>query len=58
MPPYTATAYRAQTLRRAMTEPEVILWSRLNGLRAEGFHIRRQRRFAGMCWISSVSADE
>jgi very-short-patch-repair endonuclease len=30
-----------------MTEPEVILWSRLKKLRAEGFHIRRQTPFRG-----------
>jgi very-short-patch-repair endonuclease len=47
MPPYTVTGYRARTLRRAMTEPEVILWSRLKLMRAEGFHIRRQAPFRG-----------
>jgi len=30
-----------------MTEPEVILWSRLKRLRTEGFHIRRQAPFRG-----------
>jgi very-short-patch-repair endonuclease len=30
-----------------MTEPEVILWSRLKRLRGEGFHIRRQAPFRG-----------
>ncbi|WP_293900024.1 endonuclease domain-containing protein [Phenylobacterium sp.] len=30
-----------------MTEPEVILWSRLKGLRAEGFQFRRQAPFRG-----------
>ena len=30
-----------------MTEPEVILWSRLKTLRAQGFHIRRQAPFRG-----------
>ena len=28
-----------------MSEPEVILWSRLKGLRARGFHMRRQFPF-------------
>jgi very-short-patch-repair endonuclease len=44
---YTARTYRARELRAAMTEPEVILWSRLKRLRAEGFHIRRQAPFRG-----------
>jgi very-short-patch-repair endonuclease len=30
-----------------MTEPEVILWSRLKRLRADGFHFRRQAPFRG-----------
>jgi very-short-patch-repair endonuclease len=30
-----------------MTEPEVILWSRLKHLRAQGFHVRRQAPFRG-----------
>ena len=30
-----------------MTEPEVILWSGLKRLRAEGFHFRRQTPFRG-----------
>lgn len=30
-----------------MTEPEVILWSRLKLLRAQGFHFRRQAPFRG-----------
>lgn len=47
MPPFTAKAYRARELRKAMTEPEVILWSRLKRLRAEGFHFRRQAPFRG-----------
>ena len=38
---------RARQLRNNMTEPEVILWSRLKRLRAEGFHIRRQAPFRG-----------
>jgi very-short-patch-repair endonuclease len=45
--PYTAAAYRARELRNAMTEPEVILWSRLKKLRADGFHFRRQAPFRG-----------
>ena len=44
---YTHQAYRARKLRSAMTEPEVILWSRLKRLRAKGFHIRRQAPFRG-----------
>jgi very-short-patch-repair endonuclease len=44
---YTKRAYRARDLRNAMTEPEVILWSRLKRLRAEGFHYRRQAPFRG-----------
>jgi very-short-patch-repair endonuclease len=43
----TKTGKRARALRNAMTEPEVILWSRLKRLRAEGFHIRRQSPFRG-----------
>ena len=38
---------RARELRSNMTEPEVILWSRLKRLRAEGFHFRRQAPFRG-----------
>ncbi|MBW8813903.1 MAG: endonuclease domain-containing protein [Caulobacterales bacterium] len=45
--PYTAKGYRARALRNAMTEPEVILWSGLKQLRAEGFHFRRQTPFRG-----------
>jgi len=45
--PYTAEGYRARALRNAMTKPEVILWSQLKRLRAEGFHIRRQAPFRG-----------
>jgi very-short-patch-repair endonuclease len=44
---YTHKAYRARDLRRAMTETEVILWSRLKRLRAKGFRIRRQVPFRG-----------
>jgi very-short-patch-repair endonuclease len=43
----TTAGYRARELRRDMTEPEIILWSRLKRLRAEGFHIRRQAPFRG-----------
>ena len=38
---------RARELRRNMSEPEVMLWSRLKRLRDRGFHIRRQARFLG-----------
>jgi very-short-patch-repair endonuclease len=38
---------RARELRRPMSEPEVILWSRLKGLRERGFHIRRQAPLRG-----------
>jgi very-short-patch-repair endonuclease len=38
---------RARKLRREMSEPEVILWSRLKRLRERGFHIRRQFPFRG-----------
>lgn len=38
---------RARELRSHMTEPEVILWSRLKRLRTQGFHIRRQAPFRG-----------
>jgi very-short-patch-repair endonuclease len=44
---YTHKAFRARDLRNAMTEPEVILWSRLKKLRNLGFHIRRQIPFRG-----------
>jgi very-short-patch-repair endonuclease len=47
MAAYTRKAYRARELRNAMTEPEVILWSRLKRLRAAGFHFRRQVPFRG-----------
>jgi very-short-patch-repair endonuclease len=47
MPPITKAGYRARELRKNMTEPEVILWSRLKLLRAEGFHFRRQAPFRG-----------
>ncbi|WP_430422721.1 endonuclease domain-containing protein [Phenylobacterium sp.] len=38
---------RARQMRSAMSEPEVILWSRLKRLRERGFHIRRQAPFKG-----------
>jgi very-short-patch-repair endonuclease len=38
---------RARDLRRNMSEPEIILWSRLRRLRDRGFHIRRQYPFRG-----------
>ena len=34
-------------MRSAISEPEVILWSRLKRLRERGFHIRRQAPFKG-----------
>jgi very-short-patch-repair endonuclease len=42
-----------------MTEPEIILWSRLKRLRADGFHIRRQVPFRGyfldfVCFVRRV----
>lgn len=41
------TIHRAQQLRRDMSSPEIILWSRLKRLRERGFHIRRQAPFLG-----------
>jgi very-short-patch-repair endonuclease len=38
---------RARELRRNMSEPEVILWSRLKRLRAQGYAFRRQYPFRG-----------
>jgi very-short-patch-repair endonuclease len=38
---------RARDLRRNMSEPEVILWSRFKRLRTRSFHIRRQFPFRG-----------
>ncbi|HEX7943264.1 MAG TPA: DUF559 domain-containing protein [Phenylobacterium sp.] len=38
---------RAREFRRTMSEPEVLLWSRLKRLRDRGFHIRRQAPFKG-----------
>ena len=40
---------QAREFRRNMSEPEVILWSRLKRLRDRGFHIRRQYPFRGYC---------
>ncbi len=36
---------RARVLRNTMTEPEIILWSRLKRFRSRGFHFRRQAPF-------------
>ena len=44
MPP---EIHRARDLRNNMSEPEVILWSRLKRLRERGFHVRRQAPFKG-----------
>jgi very-short-patch-repair endonuclease len=38
---------RARELRRNMSEPEIILWSRLKRLRERGFVFRRQFPFRG-----------
>ena len=38
---------RARELRRNMSEPEVILWSRLKHLRERGYAFRRQFPFRG-----------
>lgn len=43
----TKAGKRARELRNSMTHAEVILWSRLKLLRAEGFHFRRQAPFRG-----------
>ena len=45
--PYTKEGYRARELRRAMTEPEIIHWSRLKRLRSNGIRFRRQAPFRG-----------
>ena len=37
----------ARTLRRQMSDVEILLWSRLKRLRERGFHIRRQAPFQG-----------
>jgi len=42
-----AEIQRARELRRNMSEPEVILWSRLKRLRERGFAFRRQYPFRG-----------
>jgi very-short-patch-repair endonuclease len=41
------TIERARELRRNMSEPEVILWSRLKRLRERGYAFRRQFPFRG-----------
>jgi very-short-patch-repair endonuclease len=41
----TAAINRARDLRKRMTPQEVKLWVRLRGLRAHGFHFRRQAPF-------------
>ena len=41
------TTQRARRLRNDLSEPEVILWSRLRSLRQRGFHVRRQAPFKG-----------
>ena len=33
---------RRRSLRKTMTEPEIILWSKLKGKQVEGFKFRRQ----------------
>ncbi len=38
---------RARDLRRNMSEPEIMLWSRLRRLRDQGFPFRRQHPFRG-----------
>jgi very-short-patch-repair endonuclease len=38
---------RARAFRRNMSEPEVMLWSRLKRLRDQGYHFRRQAPFRG-----------
>ena len=38
---------RARQFRNAMSEPEVMLWARLKGLRERGYHFRRQAPFRG-----------
>ena len=41
------TTTRARELRKNATKHEVILWSRLKRLRAEGYHFRRQAPMLG-----------
>ena len=38
---------RARRFRSGLSEPEVLLWSRLKRLRERGFHVRRQAPFRG-----------
>jgi very-short-patch-repair endonuclease len=38
---------RARQFRRHMSEPEIMLWARLKGLRERGFHFRRQAPIRG-----------
>ena len=38
---------RARELRRNMSEPEILLWSRLRHLRSHGYPFRRQYPFRG-----------
>jgi very-short-patch-repair endonuclease len=42
MPAPTLTVKRARNLRRAMTPPELRLWTVLRGKALAGFHFRRQ----------------
>ena len=44
----TLITNRARSMRRAMTEPEVMLWSRLRGRDSERPTFRRQHPFASM----------
>jgi very-short-patch-repair endonuclease len=36
---------RARAMRKTLTPWEILLWSRLRGLRSQGFHFRRQAPF-------------
>jgi very-short-patch-repair endonuclease len=47
VPPMRPEIQRARELRRNMSEPEIILWSRLRRLRDRGFPFRRQYPFRG-----------
>jgi very-short-patch-repair endonuclease len=38
---------RSREFRRAMSEPEIMLWSRLKRLRDRGYRFRRQAPFRG-----------
>ena len=42
MPNRTLITVRARTLRKAMSDPEVMLWSRLRGRVVDGLKFRRQ----------------